>query len=174
MPGAKFLEGDEVNMRTVEEEDIEFIRDTYNLPQVRTYLTPDKPANLKQERDFFENVISQDDEINLAICQDEEMKGLFTMTPTRDEGVVRLSLWVHPDYQGNGYGTEASELAIDYAFNELRYHKALARTTESNRGSQRVWEELGFEKEGELREQNYRDGDFEDVFVYGLLEDEWE
>lgn len=174
MPGAVFLEGDEINLRTVEEEDLEFIRDTYNLPEVRKYMSHFKPANLEQEKDFFQNVVCSDEEVNLAICVDDEIIGLISLIEKDADSAVEIGLWIHPNYHGNGYGTEASELMIDYGFRELALHKVIARAYESNKGSQRIWEKLGFEKEGELREQIYAEGDYEDVYYYGFLEDEWE
>lgn len=173
MPGALFLEGNEINLRTVEDEDVEFIRDTFNLPEVRKFLSHRGPQNLEQERGFFEEVISGDEETNLAICRDKEMIGLISLTEQKEEGVKEIGLWLHPDHHGNGYGTEASELMISYAFNELRVHKIIAKAMESNTGSQRIWEKLGFQKEGELRENTYRNGSYEDVYIYGVIKNEW-
>lgn len=174
MPGAVFLEGDRVNLRTVEEEDIEFIRDTFNLTEVRRNISHSEPANIEQEQEFFDQVICGDEEVNLAISVDEEMIGMITLSPQKEQSVKQIGLWIHPDYHGNGYGTEASELAVDYAFTELRVHKVVARALETNRGSQRIWEKLGFEKEGELRQQAYHEGSYEDLYMYGILEHEWD
>lgn len=172
MPGALFLEGDKVNLRTVEEEDIEFIRDTYNLPEVRKFLSYRRPANFEQEKDFFENVVCGDEQVNLAICRDEEMMGLVSLIP-KDEGVQEVGIWINPEYHGEGYGTEASRLIIGYAFRELNVHKVTARAYETNKPSQKIWEKLGFTQEGEMREQVYTDGEWRDTFYYGILEEEW-
>ncbi|MFB6158208.1 MAG: GNAT family N-acetyltransferase [Candidatus Nanohalobium sp.] len=88
MPGAVFLEGDKVNLRTVEEEDLEFIRDAYNHPEVWPWLTHQGPQNLEQEREFFENVICSDDQINLAISDEETITGLISLVP-KDEDCSR-------------------------------------------------------------------------------------
>lgn len=172
MPGAVFIEGEKVNLRTVEEEDLEFIRDTYNLPEVRDKMSHNRPQNLEQERDFFENVVCEDEQVNLAVSVEDEMVGLVSLVP-KDEGVGELGIWIHPDYHGKGYGTEASELLIDHVFNQLRYHKIYTRALESNTASQKVWEKIGFTREAELREQHFRNGKHENVYYYGILEDEW-
>lgn len=173
MSGAVFLEGDKVNLRTVEEKDLEFLRDTYNLPEVRDQMSHDRPANLEQQRDFFENVICSDENVNLAISVDEEMVGLVSLKP-KQEGVGQIGIWIHPDHHGKGYGTEASKLLIGHAFDEMRYHKVYAQALESNEASQKIWEKLGFTQEGELREQTFRNGEYEDTYYYGLLEEEWD
>ncbi|MFB6158209.1 MAG: GNAT family N-acetyltransferase [Candidatus Nanohalobium sp.] len=86
--------------------------------------------------------------------------------------VAEIGIWIHPDYHGNGFGTEASELLVKYAFDHRNYHKIVARAIESNTGSQKIWEKLGFQKEGEQREEMYRDGKHRDVYYYGLIEHE--
>lgn len=173
MPGAVFLEGDKVNLRTIEEEDIEFLNNVNN-PEIRTNLSSvSSPQNLKQQKDFFDNAICSDDEVHLGICQDEEIIGIISLIPQENGEVAKIGLWIHTDYHGNGYGTEASRLVTEYGFSQARYHKVYARAYESNKASQRVWEKLGFEKEAELREQCYRNGKYEDVYVYGVLEHEW-
>lgn len=174
MPGAVFLEGEKVNLRTVEEEDIEFLREKINRKEVRTHLTARKPVNLKQEQDFYEEVISSDDNVHLAISRDQEMIGIISLEENeKDLRVAEIGIWVDPEHHGNGYGTEAAELITEYGFNELNYHRIMARAHGENKGSQRIWEKLGFTKEGELREQVYREGNFTDAYLYGVLEHEW-
>lgn len=174
MPGAAFLEGDKVNLRTIEEKDIEFLRENINRKEVRTHLTARKPVNLKQEKEFFEEVISSDDNVHLAICRDDEMIGIISLEDNgRDIRVAEIGIWIDPEYHGNGYGTEAAELITDYGFDELNYHRIMARAHGENEGSQRIWEKLGFTKEGELREHVYREGEFTEAYLYGILEHEW-
>ena len=173
MPGAIFLEGDKVNLRTVEEEDLEFLRNNVNHPEVRTFLTTRKPVNMEQEKEFFKEVISNDEPVNLAICSNNQITGIIELREKK-EGVGEIGIWIAPDYHQKGYGTEASRLLIDYAFNQLRYHKIYTGAFESNKASQKVWKKLGFQKEGELREQVYRNGEFENLYYYGILEKEWE
>ena len=48
-----------------------------------------------------------------------------------------------------------------------------ARADEDNEGSRKVWEKLGFQKDGVLREQTFNEGKFKDIHIYGVLEDEW-
>lgn len=174
MPGAVFLEGDKINLRTIEEEDVKFLRDGINNPEIREFLTARRPVNLEQEREFFEEVISVGDDIHLAICREEEIIGIISLEEEQDElRVAEIGVWIDTDYHGNGYGTEAAELITEYGFNELNYHRIAARAYEENEGSKRVWEKLGFEKEGELREHTYINGEFQTVFVYGIIENEW-
>lgn len=174
MAGAIFLEGDKTNLRTIEEEDLEFLRDGINNPEIREYLTARKPVNLEQEKEFFENVISSEDDVYLAICREKEMIGIISLEEKESELIVaEIGIWIDTGHHGNGYGTEAAELVTNYGFNELNYHRIMARAQKRNKGSNRIWKKLGFEKEGEFREHTYTDGEFENVCIYSILEDEW-
>lgn len=174
MPGAIFIEGDKVNLRTIEEEDIEFLRDNINRKEIRTHLTARKPVNLNQEKEFFEEVISSDDNVHLAISSNQEMIGIISLEENgKDIRVAEIGIWIDSEHHGNGYGTETVDLVTSYGFNELNYHRITARAHEENKGSQRIWEKLGFTKEGELREQVYREGEFINTYLYGVLEHEW-
>ena len=49
MPGPVFLEGDHITLRTIEEEDLEFLQEAITDPQVRRSIGGSTPYNLKQE-----------------------------------------------------------------------------------------------------------------------------
>jgi ribosomal-protein-alanine N-acetyltransferase len=174
MPGAIFLEGDKVNLRTIEEEDIEFLRDNINNAEVRSHITARKPVNMEQERGFFEEVISSDDDVHLAVCSDQEMVGIISLEEKEKElRVSEIGLWIAPEHHKNGYGTEAAEIITEYGFEELNLHRIMVRAHAENEGSNKIWERLGFTPEGTLRSHTYREGRFVDVNLYGLLEDEY-
>lgn len=174
MPGAVFLEGEKVDLRTVEEEDVQFLQENINKPEIRKNLTVRKPVNMKQQQDFFQEVVSSGEDVHLAIYSEGEITGIVSLEDEEDDvRAATIGLWIATEYQGNGYGTEAVELITDYGFNELNYHRISARAYEDNKASQKIWEKLGFEKEGELREKTFYKGEFGDIYIYGVLEDEW-
>lgn len=74
--------------------------------------------------------------------------------------------------RGQGYGTEAVSLLVEHAFNRLNLHKITTGMIDGNTASQKMFERLGFQKEGRLREQFYLDGEYHDCFRYGLIQKE--
>ncbi len=76
--------------------------------------------------------------------------------------------------RGKGYGTEAMELALAFAFHEINLHRIQATVFSYNRSSIRLLERLGFIREGVYREFLERDGQRHDMLLYGLLRQEWE
>ena len=85
MPGTVFLEGDKINLRTIEKEDIEFLRNGVNHPDVRVYMGNRRPQNLENEEDFFEEQICNEDAVHLLISRDEERIGIISLIPQGDK-----------------------------------------------------------------------------------------
>lgn len=175
MPGTVFLEGEKINLRTIEKEDIEFLRDGVNHPEVRKHTGNTRPQNLESEEEFFEHIVEASDEIHLLICRDQEPMGIVKLEEKeKPSNIAELGLWLHPDYHRNGYGTEAVELIIEHSFQQMNYHKIYARAHGDNKASQRIWEKHGFEKEGQLRKHVLVEGKHRDLLYYGLLRGEHE
>ncbi|MFB6269711.1 MAG: GNAT family N-acetyltransferase [Halobacterium sp.] len=191
MPGPVFATGDTVSLHTIEEDDLGFVQRGRNHPDIRRPLTDADPRNREQVREYFENNVSSDDGFGLLICVDESTAGTDSPRPAssaedaepvgavhvpwvRDKhGSGMLMYWVLPEHQGNGYVTEGTSLLLDYAFEERRLAKVYAIVLETNEGSQRVLEKLGFEREGVHRAETFLDGERLDNYRYGLLADEW-
>ena len=75
---------------------------------------------------------------------------------------------------GKGYGHEAAQLALAFAFGELNLHRVTATVFSYNERSIALFKKLGFQREGVYREFLRRDGRRHDMLLYGLLRHEWE
>ncbi len=75
--------------------------------------------------------------------------------------------------RGKGYGYEALSLAIEYIFNELNLDRLQLNVISYNKAGIKLYEKLGFIKEGIYREAVFRDGVRSDLYLYGLLRREW-
>jgi RimJ/RimL family protein N-acetyltransferase len=175
MPGPAFIRGERITLRTVEEADLEFLQEQVNAPEVRRYLPPRRPINGHQEREWFEERASADDHTSLLVCRDGEPMGPVGLHPAGgDVGVsAEIGIFLAEPFWGEGYATEAGRLVTDYAFDERRHHRVVARVFEGNDGSRRVWEKLGFRHEAVHEEVMFLDGEYVDEHLYAVLEDEW-
>ena len=73
-----------------------------------------------------------------------------------------------PAYHGKGYGTDAIRTLCKFGFEELNLHKLKAVVFAFNEGALRCYEKCGFEREGLLKEEIYREGAYHDVVMMGL------
>lgn len=170
MPGARFVVGEELNLRTVEPEDYDFLRRHWNDPAVRRGFGRYRPRNRSDVAAFVEE---SDDSVHLLACRDGDPVGFLWLFRIDDvAGRAELGYWIAPDEQGRGYASEAAELGVGYAFDDRGLHKVAARVFEWNEASRRVLEKLGFREEGYLRDHYYVDGERVDARLYALFDDE--
>lgn len=78
------------------------------------------------------------------------------------------SLW------GQGYGREALELILAYAFGELGVHRLSARSFAYNAAWKHLLEDTGFVAEGRQRDYLFRDGRYWDREAFSILAAEYQ
>ncbi|MCS4515774.1 GNAT family N-acetyltransferase [Clostridium botulinum] len=60
--------------------------------------------------------------------------------------------------RGKGYGTQVTELVLNFAFKELNLHRIHLTVLEYNHRAIKLYEKVGFRREGTYREFIHRDG----------------
>lgn len=179
MPGALAARGDRVTLRTVEREDVPFLQRGAANPEIR-YPMASRLRNQAELEAAFED--DADDEF-LVCLDDDAGPGQPADDETRPVGVVsvedadwkrpELGYWLVPEVHGNGYGSEAVSLVIEYVFRTYDAPAVSARAFAFNDASRGLLESLGFSEEGVHRRFMYVDGEHVDCVVYGLLREEW-
>lgn len=91
-----------------------------------------------------------------------------------DEGVYEMGWIFNRGFWRQGYACEACRAVIDDAFTRRKAHKIVAETIDGVK-SVGLMRKLGMRPEGVQRAQT-RDihGDWADMYLYGLLKEEWE
>jgi RimJ/RimL family protein N-acetyltransferase len=92
----------------------------------------------------------------------------------RNHGVAGLSIGLGPEYWNRGLGTEAMSLVMRYAFTEMNLFRLQLTVFEYNPRAQAVYRKLGFVHEGTFRQFLFRDGRRWDMYLMGILADEWQ
>lgn len=77
------------------------------------------------------------------------------------------------EYWGKGYGTDAMQVILRYAFTELNLHRVTLTVFEYNPRAVRSYEKAGFTREGCIRQALNRDGRRWDIYFMGILKAEW-
>lgn len=78
-----------------------------------------------------------------------------------------------PEHRGQGLGTEATRLALEYAFGVLGLHRVDLRVLAFNAPAIACYEKCGFVREGIEREGAFIGGRWEDDMMMSVLEQEW-
>lgn len=90
-----------------------------------------------------------------------------------DPSVYEMGWFFNRSYWRQGYASEACKAVIDYAFRELNIHKIFAETIDGVK-SVGLMQKLGMKLEGTQRSQaKDNDGSQADLYLYGLLSEDW-
>jgi RimJ/RimL family protein N-acetyltransferase len=71
--------------------------------------------------------------------------------------------------RGQGYGTQAQRLLVEYLFAHTQVNRITAETEVDNLAEQRSLEKAGFTREGTLRGSCFRAGKWRDMASYSIL-----
>ncbi|MFB6191939.1 MAG: GNAT family N-acetyltransferase [Haloarculaceae archaeon] len=172
-----FLEGDAVELVPLDpgtDAHVEAYRRSRVDPRMRATGAYDR-GGVTTER-AREEVREKGEESTAAPCAiraEGEVVG-WASTALHDERAraAMLAYYVLPGWQGRGYASEAARLLADYAFDELNARRLEAHVLADNPASVRVLEKLGFLEEGRKRDAYYKDGEYRDAVIYGLLAEE--
>lgn len=78
-----------------------------------------------------------------------------------------------PADRGRGYGRDGMELILRYAFNELNLYRVALTVLARNTAARRMYEAAGFQLEGMMRANDFRDGVRGDDVMMSILAPEW-
>jgi len=94
--------------------------------------------------------------------------------PDLQRRVARFSIVIgDKSAWGKGLGTEVTKQVVAHAFDTLALNKVNSDYLQPNSASAVIHERLGFEKEGLLRQDAWRQGRWVDRVVLSILADEW-
>lgn len=91
---------------------------------------------------------------------------------TNGNGFLQLGIGAAEDRR-KGYGTQALRMLLRFAFAELNLFRVSAGVPEYNEAAIALFRKFGFVQEIIRRKALERDGRRWDLYVFGLLSDEW-
>ena len=84
-------------------------------------------------------------------------------------GCYEIGLALLPEYRGRGLGTAAQREMVRHLLDCTLAFRLEAQTDADNIAEQRALERIGFRREGVLRGARFREGEWRDMLMYGLL-----
>ncbi len=175
------IAGEGIVLRAWERDDVRTLWETSQTTddrgqRQRDWLEP--PKSLAQLEQEFEANVSDPDPTVVRLVIEAEGRAigdidLFHIDQRCRNAVVGLGIWREED-RGRGYGTDALRTLLRWAYRHLNLHRIELSVEPDNVRAIRVYEKLGFVREGMRREHHYDDGTFQDELIMGLLGREFE
>lgn len=117
-------------------------------------------------------------EVNLAIClkeKDTHIGNIYLrdIDWTSRHGLLHLFIG-EPSQRGKGYGQQAVNLLLEYAFITMGLKRIYLYVFEENQAALAIYKKAGFKIEGTLRQHVFKEGRYADILIMGLCANEYQ
>jgi len=173
-----FLGGERVVLRPLAPEDAPVLESWMNDDEVTYFMfTGQRPVTVGQLSDEIRRQVDNPGH-TVFLVEDRltgkpvGFAGLYDIHSTARKAEFRILLGAK-EFWNKGYGTEVTELLTFYGFDRLNLNKVWLGVTADNAGAVRAYEKAGFQIEGRLRQELYRNSRYYDAIRMSVLRDEY-
>lgn len=167
-------------LRELQREDIPIINKWRNKEELVKYLgAPYRYINLDVEYQWYENYLrTRNNNIRAVIVSSEKEKEVLGLVSLTNIDTIHRSAVFHimigeQDNREKGIGYFATIKILKHAFNDLNLNRVELTVLESNTRAIKLYEKVGFKKEGIKRKSVYKNGQFLDMIMMSILKEEF-
>lgn len=165
----------EIKIRKFHREDIPYKVKWINDDENNQFLHYDLPLREDKTLLWFNSIKDRTDRADFTITYNGEPAGLIGLLNI-DNKNRKAEYYITlggSKFKGKGIATIASELLIEESYHNYKLNKIYLYTEVENKSAQRLFERIGFIKEGLLKEDLIQEGRKVDRFIYGLFVEEY-
>lgn len=173
------IKGNRVYLVKPQKEDMPLLLEWRNNPDNRKYFREYKETNLEDQINWYENVMMKDSTWHHFIVKpiDNPIKNIGVVLlnhihPIYRTGEFGITLG-DPEYRGKGYGKDMLITLIKYGFDQLNLNRIWCEVYSNNEAID-LYRKIGFKDEGILRQTVFKDGEYLDSYILGMLKKDYE
>lgn len=166
-----------VILRPLRTEDTDLLVNWRNNPLILATVLDPRPITAEQHLAWYNHLIQNDHHLEFIIELKENGKpigriGLNDVDYRNQKAEYSISLG-DPTEWGKGYGVDASYLLLDFGFEELNLQKIYLKVFAENHRAVKLYDKIGFELEGTLRNEIYKNGHFQNLLYMSILRENY-
>jgi RimJ/RimL family protein N-acetyltransferase len=166
--------GEKILLRAIEPDDNHMLLELINDPETEAMIGGFSwPTSLDGQMKWYSRLENSQSILRCTIADKEENKPLGTLILNeidQKNGTAHIHIKMSKDGgRGKGYGTDALNTIVSYAFSELRLNCIFANIISYNDASVHLFEKCGFKRDGILRQRVFKQGKYHDVYTYSRL-----
>jgi len=171
------LKNKDIYLRTLEPEDLDFLYQTENNPEIWHLSNTQTPFSRFALKHYIERSLSEDiyalKELRLMICKTEDSSpigliDLFDFDPKNKRAGIGI-LISNPNNRGLGYASQALETLVNYAFNVLNLHQLYCNVIADNQNSIHLFSKHHFEFVGTKKDWIFDNKIWKDELFFQLI-----
>lgn len=173
-----YIEGDKVALRGVRRSDQEHFRQWWDDAEATFYMESGwRPATEEILEDYYQTAAEKQNAVAFIIVERESGHpigtcGLYEIFWPGRRAELRVLIG-EPSMFDKGYGTEATQLTVEYGFERLNMEVIHLGVNASNARAVKSYEKAGFVSEGLRRKFVFSRGTYHDAVVMSILRDEY-
>lgn len=166
---------EKIRIRKFEKHDIEKKIEWINNPENNKYLHYDLPLEYDKTLYWYETIKNSTKRYDAVIECNNIKVGLIGLLNI-DYKNMKAEYYIamgECEYKGKGIAKIATKQILEYAFSKLNLNKIYLYTETDNIVAQKLFEKIGFKKEGTLKEDLIIKEKKKDRYLYAIFRKEW-
>lgn len=159
-------------LRKLEEKDAQFMLEWMHDEDINQFFRFDAASMTYEEAvEYIKNANQKKDEVHYAIVnEDDEYLGTISLKHIDNENKkAEYAISTRKKAHGTGVAKHATDEIFKIAFEELGLNKVYLNVLSVNKRAVRFYEKIGFEYEGEFKQDLQIRGVYYDLRWYGML-----
>ena len=161
-----------VSIRRAREDDVEFLVELFTHDEVEPFLAVVRAKDSESVLGEVERSTAEPDAFGVFVVEVDGVRAgtmRFERVNERSRIASLGALAVHPDFRGSRVADDAARQFQRHLLDELGFHRLQLEIYGFNERAMRHAERAGFVHEGVRRKAYWRDGDWVDGVLYGLV-----
>ena len=161
-----------MTLRPMEKDDLKFVHCINNNAKIMRYWFEEPFETFTELRQLYDQHV-HDQRERRFICENPDGNAVGLVELVEINHIHRrgeFQIIVAPDWQCRGYATEATTLAINYAFKVLNLHKLYLVVDVENKSAVNIYEKCGFKTEGVMLEEFFSNGAYHDALRMSIFQ----
>jgi len=171
------MKSDRIYLRILEEADLPQTLIWMNDPVISDIMGYLPTKTLANQKKWFDSASNDNSRFVFAICLNDDNSHIGNVGLGNIDYIHRHCMFnifiANQEKRLSGLGSEATKLALNFAFQRLNMNKVHLRTSARFTEAVNMYKKLGFVLEGTMREHYFTNGHFEDKLIYSILAKEY-
>lgn len=163
----------QIYLRPMLKEDTEYIVKWRNLQHVRSNFIYQKPFTKEGHEQWISSMIEMNKAIQFMICtvaEDKKIGSVYFRDISLEHKKAEYGIFLgEKEYIGQGIGTQVANLAIEYGFETMKFHKINLRVFANNAGAIGSYKKAGFKQEALLKDEVCINGEYRDIILMAII-----